>query len=601
MIETLDHKVKREDRADGTIVLRSGLTLGPVARTTCTWLDDWAAKTPGNVFVAERSGAGWREAGFAEIRQAARAAAASLLERGMGPETPIVFLSGAGVDHAILALAAQYVGAPVVPLAEQYSLIPDARHRLVHALDMAEPRMVFAADAGPYGDALSIPELEKVERVAVRTEGAPCPVTPFSDLLKGHDDAAVEAAHRALTPDTMAKLLFTSGSTSNPKGVPQTQGMLTVNQAQYLACLPWLADRPRRVLDWLPWNHVFAGNSDFYMQLANGGSLYLDDGKPLKGLFDRTIENIRMKPGNMSFNVPIAYAMLVEAMRKDQGLKEAFFSDLDLIFYAGATLPADVWTGLEEMAKEVTGEVPLMTSSWGMTETAPSCLLGYQRGQTSGNIGVPVPGLEEKLIPLDDGRYELRVRGPQVTPGYYKDPEKTAAAFDEEGYLITGDAVTFADPEDMARGVFFDGRVTEDFKLMTGVWVQAGNIRLAALKGLKGLAQDVVVTGADRAEIGLLVFPDPALGLTGADGAVTDAAYLAQLKERLDAMAAAATGSSNRIARALAMAEPPSVKDAEITAKGSLNIKAVLSRRAALLARLEDDADPATVRAGDAT
>ena len=598
MVELLNHKVTREDRADGTVILRSGLELGPVARTTGAWLDDWAAKTPDAVFLAERSGDGWREASYAEMRQSARAVAASLIERGIGPGDFITALSGPGVDHGVLMLAAQYVGAAIVPLAEQYSLIPDARHRLVHALKMAPPKMVFAVDAGPYGAALAIPELEGVEKVASRTEGAPVAVTPFADLLKGSGEAGVEAAHQALTKDTVAKLLFTSGSTSMPKGVPQTQGMLTVNQAQYQSCLPFFAERPHRILDWLPWNHVFAGNSDFYMALSNGAALYLDDGKPLKGLYDRTIENIKTRAGTMSFNVPVAYIMLVEAMRADVKLREAFFADLDMIFYAGASLPADVWKGLEEMAMEVKGEVPLMTSSWGMTETAPSCLLGYQAGQTSGNIGVPVPGLEEKLIPLGGDRFELRVRGPQVMDGYYNDPKKTAESFDEEGFLITGDAVKFVDPADDAAGVFFDGRVTEDFKLLTGTWVQAGNLRLEALKNLKGLAQDLVVTGADKMQIGLLIFPTPdAAGKAADGGAIIDAEMLADLETRLKAMAANATGSSNRIARALIMAEPPSVKDAEITAKGSINIKAVLSGRADLLERLYDDADPAAVKA----
>lgn len=597
MIETLKHSVTREDRPDGAVVIRSGLTLGPVERTTACWLDHWAARTPDAVFIAERSGAGWRETSYAEVRQSARAVAASLLARGVGQGDFIAALSGPGVDHGVLTMAAAYVGAAIVPLAEQYALIPDARHRLVHALSVAPPKLVYAVDGAKFGDALAMPELEGIEKIVSNPGGAPVAVTPFAELLKGADDTAVAAAHDAVTPDVMGKLLFTSGSTSLPKGVPQTHRMMTVNQAQYQACLPFLKAKPPRILDWLPWNHVFAANSNFNMMLANGGALYLDDGKPLKGLFERTVENIKSRPGTMSCNVPIAFMMQVDAMRNDPEMRRAYFSDLDLLFYAGASLPRDVWTALEEMAMEVRGEVPVMTSSWGMTETAPSALLGYQRGAASGNVGVPVPELEEKLIPLADGRYELRVRGPQVMPGYYRDAEKTAEAFDEEGYLITGDAVKFADPGDPAAGVFFDGRVTEDFKLLTGTWVQAGNLRLAALAALKGLAQDVVVTGADRAEIGLMIFPAPDL-LAGAEtdgGAVTSHAARADLAARLSALAETATGSSNRIARAILMAEPPSVKDAEITAKGSLNIKAILASRAGLLARLYDDADPAVV------
>lgn len=599
MVDLLNHKVTTEERPDGALILRSGLELGPIAPTTCSWLEDWAGKTPDAVFIAERSGAGWREVAYAEARAAARAFAAGLLARGVGPGDAVVAISGPSVDHGLIALAAQYIGAIIVPLAEQYSLIPDARHRLVHALSVTHPKAVFADDAARYANALSIAELDGVLKIAAKVEGGPAGVIPLDALLKGGDDAAVDAAHAEVTPETVAKILFTSGSTSLPKGVPQTQGMMTVNQAQYLACLPFLGERQHRILEWLPWNHVFAGNSDFNMVLANGAALYLDAGKPVKGLFETTLENIRLKPGTMSFNVPIAYVMLVDAMRADTALREAFFSDLDMIFYAGASLPRDVWKGLEDMAREVTGEVPFMTSSWGMTETAPSCLLGYQSGQESGNIGVPVPGLEEKLIPLADDRYELRVRGPQVMAGYYNDPKKTAEAFDEEGFLITSDAVRFVDPADHARGVFFEGRVTEDFKLLSGTWVQAGAIRLHALGGLKGIAQDVVVTGADRKELGLLIFGTPELlAAADADGeAVTDAAVRAELAERLKALGAEATGSSNRIARALIMTEPPSVKDAEITAKGSLNIRSILARREGLLDRLYDDADPATVTA----
>jgi feruloyl-CoA synthase len=586
------HAVTRSDRADGSIVLGSGLKTGPVARNTGEWLDRFAKEAPDRVFLAERSGEGWREVAYGEMRQQVRAVAAVLLARGLGPERPIMVLSGPGVDHGVLALAAQYAGIPLAPIAEQYSLIAGAHPRLEYIAQKVRPAMVFADDAGPFGPAMALDAFAGAIKFASR--GASGAIAPFAELLKGGDARALDAAHAKVGPETLAKILFTSGSTSHPKGVPQTQRMLCVNQAQYLACLPLLAARPPKILDWLPWNHVFAGNSNFNMVLANGGSLYLDNGKPTKALFAHSVRNIREHAGTLSLNVPIAFAMLVEAMRGDKELRKRYFADLDMIFYAGASLPQDVWQALEEMAVAERGAIPLMTSSWGMTETAPCAVLNYVAGAQSGMIGVPVPGLEAKLLPVGEQRYELRVRGPNVMREYYREPDKTAESFDEEGFFLTGDAVRFADDSDFRRGLRFDGRISEDFKLMTGTWVQAGALRLAALKALHGLVQDVVVTGHDRADLGLLVFPDPA-GYLSQEGAVVDAAYLAKIRERLAALAASSTGSSTRLSRALAMAEPPSAADGEITAKGSLNIRTVLTRREKLLARLYRGADAAVV------
>lgn len=593
--EYLRHHVTRQQREDGTVILGSGLGLGPVARNCGEWLHRWADEAPNRLFLAERSGAGWREVAYGEMLDQVRALAASLLERGFGPGKTIAALSGPGVDHAILTLAAQYVGAPIVPLAEQYSLIPEAHSSLLYAVNKVRPAMIYASDADRFAAALALPELAGIEQVASR--GAGPNQTRFESLLSGRAGPEVDAAHAAVGPDTMAKILFTSGSTSMPKGVPQTQRMMCVNQAQYLACLPMLGARPPVMLDWLPWNHVFASSSNFNMILANGGTLYLDDGKPVKGLFDRTLENIRMQGATLSCNVPIAYALLIAAMREDADLRRSFFADLDLIFYAGASLPQDVWTALEDMAQQETGRVPMMTSSWGMTETAPAAILHYQGGASTGMIGVPLPQLETKLIPDQPGRYELRVRGPNIMPEYFEDPDRTAESFDEEGFFVTGDAVCFADPDDITRGVRFDGRVAEDFKLMTGIWVHASALRLAALAALGGLVQDVVVTGAGRADVGLLIFPNPARVQAGpGEPTIADADYCGEVAARLRELASHATGSSSRIVRALVLGEPPSVGDGEITAKGSLNNRAILSRRAALLERLYDDADAAVLR-----
>lgn len=582
--------VRREDR-DGAIYLRSAIPLGPVARVTADWLRRWAAEAPDRVFIAERHGAGWREVTYREALQMVEALAAALAARGIGPGRAVVALSGNGVDHGLLALACQYVGAPFAPVAEQYSLIPGAHGRLRHVIEMMDPALVYVADAARYADALALECLAGREVVA-STGGA----TPFADLLRGGDGAAAAAAHASVGPDTLAKVLFTSGSTSAPKGVRTTQGMMCVNQTQLADCLPFLRDRPPRVLDWLPWNHVFGGSHNFNMMLANGGSLYIDDGKPTPGGFKRSLENLAMRPGTLSFNVPVAFAMLVDELRRNDALKRQYFKDLDLIFYAGASLPQEVWQGLEAMAMETRGSAPLMCSSWGMTETAPAVLLVHEPIDRSGVLGAPVPGAELKLIPDADMRCEIRVKGPNVMPGYYKDDAKTAEAFDEDGYLITGDAVRFVDPANPSAGLTFDGRISEDFKLMTGTWVHAGKLRGAVHAGLAPIAQDVVICGQDRSEVGALIFAADPMGAVADGGALVGDALLDAVRARLAELAKTSTGSSTRIARALVCSEPPSIEDQEITAKGNLNARRVQTRRADLVARLYDDDDPALVR-----
>lgn len=580
------HSVIREDRADGTILLRSGHALGPVARNTGDWLHHWAAADPDRVFVAERSGDGWREEAFGATLAQVQAIGAALVGRGLGPDTPIVMLSGNGVEHLLLSLAAQYVGVPVVPLAEQYALIPEAYGRLVYVIDKVRPAMAYVSDAARYAGALALPQLQGVEVVASVAGGAA--VTPFADLLRGDGGVDLAAAHARVGPDTLAKILFTSGSTSDPKGVLTTHGMMCANQAQMAVAMPFLSARPPRILDWLPWNHVFGGSHNVNMMLCHGGSLYIDDGKPTKGGFAASLRNLREHPGSLSFNVPAGFAMLVAAMEADAGLRRAYFGDLDLIFYAGASLPQDVWEKLERFAMAEQGRLPLMASSWGMTETAPAAIMVHEPIGRSGVVGVPLPGVTVKLIPDPDMRCELRVTGPNVMTGYYADPVKSAEAFDDEGFLVTGDALRFLDPGDAARGLVFDGRVSEDFKLMTGTWVQAGTLRLEALAALAGVAQDVVICGHDRGEVGLLVFP-----VAGqADGDDLRQA----LRQRLAPLARQATGSARRIARALVLTDPPRLDLHEVTDKGSLNIRRILTRRADMVERLYDNDDPAVIR-----
>ena len=600
MATYIPHDVVREDRPDGSILLRSRVPLGPVARNTGAWLHRWAQEAPDRVFLAERSGQGWREVRYADTLGQVRSLASSLLGRGLGPETPIVIVSGNSVDHGLLALAAQYVGVPLVPLAEQYSLVADAYPRLQYAVETVRPKMIFADDGAAYGAALALPFLDGIEKVVARNGSGGA--TTFSDLLRGDGSANVDGAYRTVGPDTLAKIIFTSGSTANPKGVLTTHRMLCVNQAQMAAAMPVIHARPPKILDWLPWNHVFGGSHNFNMMLANGGSLYIDEGKPTKAGFAASVRNIREHAGNLAFNVPIGFAQLVATMEKDNDLKRAYLGDTDLIFYAAASVTQEIWSALAKFAKEVRGEVPLMFSGWGMSETAPSATQTHQPVDRPGNIGVPLPEVTLKLIPDEDGRCELRLKGPNVLKGYYQEPQKSKEAFDEEGFLITNDAVKFVDFNNANAGLNFDGRISEDFKLMSGTWVRATNIRLDALKHFADIALDVVVTGHDRNELGLLVFPHPgsmnesvlSAGDTG--GVFSSDAVRTLIHSRLKALSQHATSSSTRVVRALVLATPPSMSEGEVTAKGSINARKVLILRKELLERLYDDNDPAVVR-----
>ena len=594
------HDVSGEQRSDGTLLLRSNAEMGDVVDTSADWLHRWSDEAPERIFLAERSGAGWREETYQSTLQKVRAIAASLLARGMGPDTPILIMSGNGVDHGLLTLAAHYVGVPTAPIAEQYALIPAARERLEHAISLVKPRMAYVVDADKFAHAITIDALAGVEIVASDV-GSQSGVTGMDTLMQGDSGVDIDAARGQVTPDSVVKILMTSGSTSAPKGVMTTQRMMCVNQTQIADSLPFLTERPPSVVDWLPWNHVFGGSHNFNMMLANGGSFYIDDGKPLKGLFDRTVENLKMVTGSLVFNVPVGFGMLLQALKSDQDLRQRFFQDLDMIFYAGASLPQDIWQGLEQMALDVKGEVPLMTSSWGLTETAPATMIQQEPTDRSGVIGVPMSGVTLKLVPEEDGRYEVRAKGPNIMPGYYNDPQKTAEAFDGEGYFVTGDAMVFVDPDNMNAGMRFDGRISEDFKLLTGTWVRATALRMSLLGHFAPLAADLVITGQDKSDIGVLIFPNKeaieAAGhaLDDVDGMLSDPSLLNALRDRLAAWNAANASSSTRIARAAFFAEPASLVDAEITAKGNLNFRKVLQRRSAILDHLYNGSHDAVI------
>src|SRR5262245_32083225 len=575
--------VDLERRADGSLVLRSSQPLAPTVRATSEWLVQWAARAPGRTFLAERAGDRWRTLTYAEVLDAARRVGQALLDRGLGPERPVAILSDNGIDHALLALGAMHAGIPVAPVSPAYSLMSKDFAKLKAIFALLRPGLVYCSDPTRFAPALA---------------AASATATPIAALLDTTPGARVDGAFAQIAPDTIAKILFTSGSTGTPKGVVNTHRMLCSNQQMAAQVWPFLEDRPPVLVDWLPWNHTFGGNFCFNMVLRNGGTLYIDGGKPAPGLAETTARNLREVSPTAYFNVPRGFDLLLPFLERDAELRASFFRDLEFVFYAAAALPQNLWERLEKVAHRA-GVAPAMSSAWGSTETAPLATAVHWAIDRAGVIGVPVPGCELKLVPAD-GKLEARVRGANVTPGYYRSEALTRGAFDEEGFYRIGDAVRFADPADPARGLVFDGRVAEDFKLSSGTWVSVGALRVKLIAACDPLVQDAVITGHNRAEPGALVFLNPIAARALCPDAPADAtpawfaaqaAVRAKIAAALGRIAAEAVGSSMHPARALVLGEPASIDANEITDKGYINQRAVLERRASLVERLH--ADPA--------
>jgi len=586
--------VEVERRDDGVQVLRSPQPLKPYARCLGEHLERWARVAPDRCFLAERAGAVWRRLTFGEALARARAIGAALLARGLSAERPVLVLSDNAIDHALLMLGAMHVGVPVAPISPAYSLMSKDYAKVKAIAALLDPGLVYAADGAKFSGVLGAVDFGGAEVVIGANPPAGMKATTFDELLRHTAGAEVDKAFAAVGPDTIAKFLFTSGSTGEPKGVINTQRMLCSNQQAIAQLWPFLDETPPVIVDWLPWNHTFGANHNFNLVLANGGTLYIDEGKPVPGLIEKTVANLRDVSPTIYFNVPRGFDALIPFLEKDEALRKNFFSKLQLIFYAAAALPQNLWEKLEDLSVQERGKRTVMVSSWGATETAPMVTSVYYEIDRAGVIGLPAPGTELKLVP-NENKLELRVRGPNVTPGYWKQPELTRTAFDEEGFYRIGDAGRLADEKDPARGIVFDGRIAEDFKLMSGVWVHVGALRIKALALLAPVAQDIVVAGHDREEVGFLVFANPAgcrslcpdlpadapLETVLADPRVVESVRkgLAQLKRENG-------GSSTHATRALLMAEPPSIDANEITDKGYINQRAVLSRRAALVERL---------------
>ncbi len=593
-----------ERRSDGAILLRSPHALPPFPKKLTERLVHWANAAPARVFLAQRDAAGaWRTLTYAQTLAAVRAIAAALLARDLSAERPIAILSGNDIEHALLGLAAMHVGIPYAPISVPYSLLSRDFGKLKTIIDILAPGLVFAANGTAFARAIAVAVPADIEVVVTANPPSDRRATLFGDLSKTQPTAAVEAAHAEVGPDTIAKILFTSGSTGQPKGVINTQLMLCANQAMIRAGLAFVADEPPVVVDWLPWNHTFGSNHNFGLVLDNGGSLYIDEGKPLPGAIDATVRNLRDIAPTIYFNVPKGFEMLLPHFAADPALRETFFSRLKVMFYAGASLSQHVLDALQELAVKTTGERITFMSSLGSTETAPAAVACSWQSERAGNIGLPLPGVALKLVPRD-GKLEARLKGANITPGYWRAPALTADAFDDEGFYKIGDAVKFADPADPAKGLLFDGRLAEDFKLATGTWVSVGPLRAAFIAHFAPLVRDVVLAGADRDDATALVFPDldacrklaPGLGQdTPPAMLLADPRVVAEFRRHLDSFAAASSGTSSRICRAVLLAEPPSLDVGEMTDKGSINQRAVLAHRAALVQELYANPPPSQV------
>jgi feruloyl-CoA synthase len=585
---------------DGSILLRSKTQLEPFEPNLAKVFRAAVEAAPSRIFLAERSGTDWRKLTYEQARGRVDEIAASLIERGLSADRPVMILSGNAIDHALLMLAGYTAGIPVAPISVAYSLQSQDHSKLKYIAELLSPGLVYVADTAAFGKALAALDLSNAELVASTNSASLDRVTPFTQLTATKPGPAVEAAVAGIGPDTIAKILFTSGSTGLPKGVINTHRMLTANQQQLAQIWPFLTEQPLVLVDWLPWNHTFGGNHNFNMVLRHAGTFYIDAGKPLPALVGETVRNLAEVSPTIYFNVPAGYAALLPYLEKDDALAESFFAKLRMIFYAGAALPQDLWTRLEAVAVRTTGTRIPMTSSWGTTETAPAATAAHFLIDQAGVIGVPLPGVQVKLVPAG-AKTEIRVHGPNVSPGYWKRSDLTALAYDDENFYKPGDAVRLADPADPAKGLIFDGRLAEDFKLTTGTWVNVGTLRVGTLAACAPALQDAIIAGENREFVGLLAWLNIAgcqiLVSEGTPATPLDLSRHPTVREHI---VRAITrwnneqlGSSTRIMRALLLTDAPSIDANEITDKGYINQRLALERRQAdverLFAALPDD------------
>jgi len=590
---------RRDDRA---YLMRSLEPLADYDNRIGDWLDRWAQKAPDRTFLVEQTSSGERIISYSEAHEEALALAEGLLSYELGPDRPLAILATNSIDHALVMLAALYIGIPIAPIAPAYALQSTDYKKLSHSFRLLTPGLLVVEDGALYRHAVEQSLEPDIPTIALRN-ASPKMRTVRALRGEGRRRDAVRAAAARVGRETIAKYLFTSGSTGMPKAVINTHGMICSNSQMKRQVAPFLADEPPIMVDWAPWNHTAGGNSNLSIILHNGGTLYIDRGKPTPALFGLSLELLKRVSPTLYFNVPRGYELLIPRLEADHALREHFFRRLKFLWYAAASMQPATWFALERLAVETVGHRVLTVAGLGMTETSPIALFGNVHASGPGVVGIPVPGVELKLIPHENS-FEIRYRGPNVTSGYWRDPAATTSAFDEEGFLRSGDLVSFIDLERPKAGLRFDGRIYEDFKLSSGTKVSAGKLRLDALDALRPLAEEVVVVGADRKDVRILVFPDweVCASTVGLNHTVkpaelaADKALRAIFEERLARLAPAGAGSSNRIVAALLVEVPPSSAAGELTEKGTVNSRALQRNRPELLDILFGDSDERVLR-----
>ncbi len=594
--------------AGGTTYLNAEQPLQPYAHRMTDRLVHWARVAPDRAVYARRDaalGGDWKHLSFRQALDAARSIGQALLDRGLNAERPLAILSENSLEHAMLALGAMYVGVPYCAVSPAYSLVSQDFDKLRHVLETLTPGLVYAPDWSRYGRAIEtvVPKDTEVVINSIAGDAVPTRATTrFDALISTQATAAADAAMQATGPDTIVKFLFTSGSTKLPKAVINTQRMICANQQQMRQSMPAVNELPLVLVDWMPWNHTAGGNHNFYMVVHNGGTLYIDDGKPTPALLKETLRNLSEVAPTWYFNVPVGFEAIANAMQTDAVLRRNFLSRVKQLFYAGASLAQPIWDSLYESAEKEFGERVVMTAGLGMTESGPFGLFVTTPHSKAGDLGLPAPAMELKLVPMGD-KVEVRYRGPNITPGYWRNDEATRESYDDEGFFCTGDAVKWIDDADIHQGLRFDGRIAEDFKLNTGTFVSVGPMRAKIIGIGAPYVQDAVITGLDLKEVGAMLFPTAQMrdlsGL-GAEASLTEVVASKPvadwLQELLTILAKTSTGSATRVARAIILTEPPSIDRGEVTDKGSINQRAVLKHRAALVAALHDGTAPKLAR-----